>query len=225
MNEGSSEMKHKNIKRTQIEWRRSKVQELLVKGNNHYEIASVLQVSRPTITRDVEYLRQQAKENMKNHIADLPFNIKQATNGLNKLISMLYDIQDLDIMKAQGRQASDHVRVMAIGLIKDCIKEKIEILTSQGAVNHALDFVEKTNQQIKEQFNEDMQQVIEQEKVQSAAISDAVKNYPEIESYVATECAGASMSAANVDRSEELEEEDNTEEDAEEHQLKEQQSS
>jgi DNA-binding NarL/FixJ family response regulator len=63
MNQGSSEMKHKNIKRTQIEWRRSKVQELLVKGNNHYEIASVLQVSRPTITRDVEYLRQQAKEN------------------------------------------------------------------------------------------------------------------------------------------------------------------
>ena len=179
-------MKHKNIKRTQIEWRRSKVQEMLVKGNNHYEIASVLQVSRPTITRDVEYLRQQAKENMKNHIADLPFNIKQATDGLNKLISMLYDIQDLDVMKAQDRKTSDHVRVLAIGLIKDCIKEKIEILTSQGAVNHALDFVEKTKQQIKEQFNEDMQQVVEQEKVQSAAISDTVKHYPEIESYTAT---------------------------------------
>jgi Trp operon repressor len=84
MNQGSKEMKYKNIKRTQIEWRRSKVQELLVKGNNHYEIASVLQVSRPTITRDIEFLRQQAKENMKNHIADLPFNIKQATDGLNR---------------------------------------------------------------------------------------------------------------------------------------------
>jgi hypothetical protein len=224
MNQGSREMKYKNIKRTQIEWCRSKIQELLVKGNNHYEIASVLQVSRPTITRDVEYLRQQAKENMKNHIADLPFNIKQATDGLNKLISMLYDIQDLDIMKEQGRQASDHVRVMAIGLIKDCIKEKIEILTSQGAVNHALDFVEKTKQQIKEQFNEDIQQVIEQEKVQSAAINDAVKNNPEIGSYTATESAGASMSAANANSSEELEEED-AEEDAEEVQLEEHQSS
>jgi hypothetical protein len=218
MNQGSNEMKHKNIKRTQIEWRRSKVQELLVKGNNHYEIASVLQVSRPTITRDVEYLRQQAKENMKNHIADLPFNIKQATEGLNKLISMLYDIQDLDVMKAQGRKASDHVRVLAIGLIKDCIKEKIEILTSQGAVNHALDFVEKTKQQIKEEFNEDMHQVIGQDKLQSSAINDAVKNNPEIESYAET------GSAANVDSSEELEEED-TEEEAEEHQIKEQQSS
>jgi hypothetical protein len=88
-----------------------------------------------------------------------------------------------------------------------------------------LDFVEKTHQQIKEKFNEDMQQVIEQEKVQSAAISDTVKNYPEIESYAATGSARAWMSAANVDYSKELEEEEDTEEDAEEHQLKDQQSS
>jgi hypothetical protein len=223
MNQVSNEMKHKNIKRTQIEWRRSKVQELLVKGNNHYEIAGVLQVSRPTITRDIEYLRQQAKENMKNHIADLPFNIKQATDGLNKLISMLYDVQDLDVMKSQGRKASDHVRVLAIGLIKDCIREKIEILTSQGAVNHALDFVEKTKRQIKEQFNKDMQQVIE-EKVQSAAIIDAVKNDTEIEPHTAIGSARVWMSAANANSSEELEEE-GTEKDAEEVQLEEHQSS
>jgi hypothetical protein len=69
-----------------------------------------------------------------------------------------------------------------------------------------------------------MQQVIEQGKVQSAAISDVVKNYSNIESYAATESADASMSAANAISSEELEEED-TEEDAEEVQLEEQQSS
>jgi DNA-binding NarL/FixJ family response regulator len=34
-----------------VEWRRNRVQELLVKGYNHYEIASALQISsRPTIT-------------------------------------------------------------------------------------------------------------------------------------------------------------------------------
>ena len=48
-------------------------------------------------------------------------------------------------------------------------------MTSQGVVNHALDFVEKTKQQIKEKFNEDMQQVIEQDKMISAAINDAVQ--------------------------------------------------
>jgi hypothetical protein len=78
---------------------------------------------------------------------------------------------------------------MAIGLIKDCIKEKVEILTSQGtinhaldfiAINHALDFVDKTNNQIKEEFNEDMQQVVEQDKVESGAINDAIEKNPEI---------------------------------------------
>lgn len=39
-------------KKDNIEWRRNKVQELLVKGYNHYEIATILQISRPTITRE-----------------------------------------------------------------------------------------------------------------------------------------------------------------------------
>ena len=63
-----------------------------------------------------------------------------------------------------------------------------------------------------------MRQVIERDKIQSVAISNAAKNNPEIDSYALP------GSAANVDSSEELEDED-TEEEAEEHQLKEQQSS
>jgi len=101
---------------------------------------------------------------------------------LASVVSMLYDIQDLDVIKAQGRKTSDHVRVMTIGLIKDCIKEKIEILTSQGAINHALDFIDKTHNQIKEEFNEDMEQVIGQDKVQSDAINDAIEGNQEIQS-------------------------------------------
>jgi transcriptional regulator with PAS, ATPase and Fis domain len=58
-NINNSSNRNNNNKKDQIEWRRNKVQELLVKGNsNHYEIASILQVSRPTITRDIEYLRE-----------------------------------------------------------------------------------------------------------------------------------------------------------------------
>jgi hypothetical protein len=129
---------------------------------------------------------------MRSHITDLPFNIKQATDGLNKLISTLYDIQDLEIIKNQGRKTSDHVRVMAIGLIKDCYKEKMEILTSQAAVNHALDFIEKTNQQIKNNFNQDMECLVEQDEVESAAINDTIISNAEIQSVFAnTESSSA----------------------------------
>jgi hypothetical protein len=151
----------------QIDWRRNKLSEYLVRGMNLPEISRVMNIPYDTLYKDHCFLAEQARQNMKNHIADLPLNIKQATDGLNKLISILYDIQDLDVMKAQGRdrKTTDHVRVMAIGLIKDCIKEKIEILTSQGAINHALDFIEKAKHQIKEEFNEGMQQAMEQDKV------------------------------------------------------------
>jgi hypothetical protein len=86
---------------------------------------------------------------MRNHIADLPLSIKQATDGLNRLISMLYDIAAPQSSSTSSsissdiardlKKNSDHVRVMAMSLIKDCMKEKTEILTSLAAVTHALE--------------------------------------------------------------------------------------
>jgi DNA-binding NarL/FixJ family response regulator len=37
----------------QVDWRRNKVLELLVQGQNQYDIAEALQISQPTISRDV----------------------------------------------------------------------------------------------------------------------------------------------------------------------------
>src|SRR5919106_5967587 len=61
MNQMSTEMNQNDKK----EWRRSKVRELLVKRYNHYEIANTLQIPRPTITKDIQYLRQQDRENLR----------------------------------------------------------------------------------------------------------------------------------------------------------------
>ena len=44
-----------------LEWRRSKVLELASQGYNQSEISRILQISQPTINRDLAYLRQQAK--------------------------------------------------------------------------------------------------------------------------------------------------------------------
>jgi transposase len=71
----------------QIEWRRNKVQELVVKGNNHYEIASILKVSRPTITRDIQYLREQAKGNIRKYVNErLPEEYEKCLAGLNVIL-------------------------------------------------------------------------------------------------------------------------------------------
>jgi DNA-binding transcriptional regulator LsrR (DeoR family) len=42
--------------------------ELLVQGQNQYGIAEALQISQPTISRDVQYLKAKAKEDIELHI-------------------------------------------------------------------------------------------------------------------------------------------------------------
>ena len=44
-----------------LEWRRNKVQELASQGYNQSEMSRILQISQPTINRDIAFLRQQAK--------------------------------------------------------------------------------------------------------------------------------------------------------------------
>jgi late competence protein required for DNA uptake (superfamily II DNA/RNA helicase) len=52
----------------QIQWRRSKVAELDSQGHSQPEMASILQVSIGTVNRDLSYLRQQAKHNIRRYI-------------------------------------------------------------------------------------------------------------------------------------------------------------
>ncbi len=66
-----------------LEWRRSKVQELASQGHNQSEISDILQISRPTITRDIQYLSKCAKENIKKYIDErLPEEYEKCLVGL-----------------------------------------------------------------------------------------------------------------------------------------------
>ena len=67
MKESSTNMKDNNSI-NKITWRRNKVQELTIKGFSQAEIARMLQISEPTISRDIDYLKQQANETIRNHI-------------------------------------------------------------------------------------------------------------------------------------------------------------
>jgi predicted transcriptional regulator len=69
-----------------VEWRRSKVQELASQGYNQSEISRMLQISQPTINRDMGYLRQQAKHNIKRYIDErLPEEYEKCLVDLNAI--------------------------------------------------------------------------------------------------------------------------------------------
>src|ERR1051325_11443863 len=70
-----------------LEWRRSKVQELSSQGYNQSEISRILQISQPTINRDLSYLRQQAKTNIKRYIDErLPEEYEKCLIGLTAIL-------------------------------------------------------------------------------------------------------------------------------------------
>src|ERR671929_2042600 len=71
----------------QIEWRRAKVMELLSKGeSSQSEIARILQIDKSIICRDIAYLRQQAKTNIKKYIDEtLPEEYEKCLVGLNTI--------------------------------------------------------------------------------------------------------------------------------------------
>ncbi len=59
-----------STKADQLEWRRSKVIELRARGMTHGEIAQQLQVSKASISSDMQYLHKQAKESIKEYVTE-----------------------------------------------------------------------------------------------------------------------------------------------------------
>jgi DNA-binding NarL/FixJ family response regulator len=45
--------------RKQMDWRRNKVRELLIRGYSQYAISSTLHISQSTISRDIDFVRNQ----------------------------------------------------------------------------------------------------------------------------------------------------------------------
>ena len=51
-----AEITHKKYQK-QIDWRRNKVRELLIRGYSQYEISNILHINQPTISRDIDIIR------------------------------------------------------------------------------------------------------------------------------------------------------------------------
>jgi IS30 family transposase len=74
------------MEQQQTEWRRDKIQELCSKGYSQREISQVLQVGLATVNRDISYLRNQAKTNIKKYIDErLPEEYEKCLVGLNAI--------------------------------------------------------------------------------------------------------------------------------------------
>jgi transcriptional regulator len=82
-----------STKSEQFEWRRSKVVEMRARGMTHQEIAHELQVSRTAITSDIQYLRSQAKETIKEYVTEhLPEQYQVCLTALDTILKYAFEI-------------------------------------------------------------------------------------------------------------------------------------
>jgi transposase len=80
-------------KADQLEWRRSKVVEMRARGMSQTEIAHKLQVSKASISSDIQYLRNQAKESIREYVTEhLPEQYQVCLTALDAIIKSAFDI-------------------------------------------------------------------------------------------------------------------------------------
>jgi predicted transcriptional regulator len=120
-----------------IEWRRSKVQELSSQGHSQREIAQILQVSNGTVNRDLSYLRQQAKSNIKRYIDErLPEEYEKCLVGLTAILREAWN--------ASQQTEDRREKIQALALAKECYSRKLDLLTNATVVDDAIRFVSES---------------------------------------------------------------------------------
>jgi hypothetical protein len=110
------------------------VQELCSKGYSQREISQVLQVGLATVNRDISYLRNQAKTNIKTYIDErLPEEYEKCLVGLNAITKEAWNT-------AQSTE-DNREKIQALSLAKKCYSMKLDLLTNATVVDDAIRFV------------------------------------------------------------------------------------
>ncbi|MGC1132711.1 MAG: hypothetical protein WA941_07805 [Nitrososphaeraceae archaeon] len=156
----------------QVEWRRAKVLELMSKGEtSQAEIARILQVDRSTICMDVDYLRQQAIENISKYVDErLPEEYEKCLVGLNSILKEVWTMSQTENVKGD--------KIKALALAKECYAMKLELLTNVTVVDDAIKFLASNAAAIEKTDSDKMVVVNEKdrshEKQQSSETTNSV---------------------------------------------------
>jgi hypothetical protein len=110
------------------------------RGMTHEEIARELQVSRTLITSDIQHLRRQAKESIKEYATDhLPEQYQICLVALDSIIKRAFDI----IVTSDDNRE----KLQAMELFKDTHLVKLELLSNATTIDSALHYIRNKQQE------------------------------------------------------------------------------
>lgn len=142
-----------------ISLRQSRVAELLAQGyTNQSEIAHKLNISEPTVSRDIQFLNRQAQENLKIHVERrIPFEIEKCYTGLNLVLRKAFEITNLENAKTSEKVAALQVvlttydKMWEVILGRPLLKEVIDkFMTKQKQLEEAANEIQREREKEKE---------------------------------------------------------------------------
>jgi hypothetical protein len=107
------------------------------------EIARELQVSKASITSDIQYLRNQAKKSIKEYVTEhLPEQYQVCLTALDTILKHAFDILETS--------DDNREKLQAMELFKDTHLVKLELLSNATTIDSALNYI-RNNEQHQEQ--------------------------------------------------------------------------
>src|SRR5215218_11154118 len=126
----------KRKKQQQLEWRRHRVLALLAEDYSQNEIASILQVSPASITKDVAYLKDQSRLLLRIHLKEtFPLEYQQA---LVNLKSLRREAREM----LRKPETEERVKTRLFIVIKDITESIMNLILKGDAIDDAISFME-----------------------------------------------------------------------------------
>jgi hypothetical protein len=133
----------KTKKQQQLEWRRHRVLSLLSEDYSQNEIASILQVSPASISKDVAYLKDQSRLLLRTHLKEtFPLEYQQALANLKSIRRQAREMLNKP-------ETDDRVKARLFIVIKDITESIMNLVLKGDAIDDAISFMEdKTTETI-----------------------------------------------------------------------------
>jgi predicted transcriptional regulator len=105
------------------------------KGKSQADIARTLQVHEATISNDMDYLREQSKQNIQKYIDSiLPLEYEKTLVGLTAILKEMWT-------ESEKADIDTKEKVLALSLAKEIYAMKLDLLNDVSTLEKAMKFI------------------------------------------------------------------------------------